>query len=67
MDALFWRFIFVHKETFENNPRMRMMVNLAGKMPQEKLEEHISTAEEYLQSLETFKAALLFNSLWNSQ
>ena len=50
-DALFWRFIWVHHDVFAANPRMRMMANLAAKMPAAKRNAHLDRAERVLERL----------------
>ncbi|MEM6522678.1 MAG: cryptochrome/photolyase family protein [Bacteroidota bacterium] len=47
-DALYWRFIHIHREEFSKNQRMSMMVRLVEKMDKEKLNKHLSTAEKFL-------------------
>lgn len=51
-DALYWNYIHTHKNKFRSNPRMRMIVNLAEKMDQKKLKQHVKIAEDYLTSFE---------------
>lgn len=50
-DALFWRFMHVHRSFFLQNPRLGMLVNTFDRMPAEKRKKHIDTAEKYLNSL----------------
>ena len=50
-DALFWRFIYKHKEKFAKNPRMSMMAVQVSKMDQDKLNQHLSIAENFLAGL----------------
>lgn len=50
-DALFWRFIHRHKTFFNKNPRMSMMVRQTEKMNPEKLQQHLNTAENFLNRL----------------
>jgi deoxyribodipyrimidine photolyase-related protein len=50
-DALFWRFMHVHREFFIQNPRLGMLVRTFDKMPAEKRNAHIEKAENYLKSL----------------
>jgi deoxyribodipyrimidine photolyase-related protein len=50
-DALFWRFVWVHKDIFGANPRMSMMVRTAERMSPEKLQKHLETAEVYLREI----------------
>jgi deoxyribodipyrimidine photolyase-related protein len=51
-DALYWNYIHTHKNKFKNNPRMRMIVNLAENMDKKKLKQHVKIAEDYLKSFE---------------
>lgn len=50
-DALFWRFMHVHRDFFVQNPRLGMLVKSFDKMPQEKRDQLICTAENYLENL----------------
>ena len=47
-DALFWRFMHVHRDFFLKNPRLGMLVRTFDKMPEEKRERLLKTAEDYL-------------------
>lgn len=47
-DALFWRFMDVHRDFFLQNPRLGMLVRIFDKMPSEKRFTHLETAENYL-------------------
>jgi deoxyribodipyrimidine photolyase-related protein len=47
-DALFWRFIAVHREFFLSNFRLSMMARTWDKMPAEKKQHHLDTAENWL-------------------
>ena len=51
LDALYWRFLHIHFHKFSSNPRMKMQIVLLNKMPKEKLETHLKTADEFLQNL----------------
>ena len=51
-DALFWRFMHVHREFFMQNPRLGMLVNTFDKMNEIKRKQHLRTAEKFLRSLE---------------
>ena len=51
-DGLFWRFMDTHRSFFKQNPRLGMLVAMFDKMPQEKKQLHINTAEQYLKSLD---------------
>jgi len=50
-DALFWRFIHVHRNMFANNPRMSMMVRQLEKMPQQKLQMQLAVADKFLKTM----------------
>ena len=50
-DALFWRFMHVHRSFFTQNPRLGMLVKTFDKMPEEKQKKLMDTAEAYLQKL----------------
>ncbi|MFK7907337.1 MAG: cryptochrome/photolyase family protein [Chitinophagales bacterium] len=50
-DALFWRFMHVHRDFFRKNPRLGMLVGSFDKMPSEKRENLIKTADDYLSQL----------------
>ena len=47
-DGLYWRWIWNHADTLAKNPRWAMMCSMARKMDSEKMQRHISVAEEYL-------------------
>lgn len=50
-DALFWRFMHVHRDFFQKNPRLGMLVKSFDKMDKAKQEGFLKTAEEYLERL----------------
>lgn len=50
-DGLFWRFMHTHREFFLKNPRLSMLVKTFDKMPEEKRNEHLRKANDYLRSL----------------
>ena len=50
-DALFWRFMHVHRDFFTKNPRLGMLVRTFDKMPEDKQKRMIDTANDYLRSL----------------
>jgi len=50
-DGLFWRFMHVHRELFLQNPRLGMLIKTFDKMPAEKKQKHLHTAEDFLKSL----------------
>jgi deoxyribodipyrimidine photolyase-related protein len=50
-DGLFWRFMSVHKDTFNKNPRMSMLLRTWDRMTDEKRQMHLKNAEAYIASL----------------
>lgn len=50
-DGLFWRFVAKHREFFESNPRMKVMVMQLDRMSVEKRDRHIQVANSYLDGL----------------
>ena len=50
-DALYWRFIHVHRRLFLANHRSSMMVHLFDRLSQEKQSAHLSCAREFGASL----------------
>jgi deoxyribodipyrimidine photolyase-related protein len=51
-DALFWRFIDVHRHFFVSNPRLGMLVRNFDKMPDDKKKKLLETAEQWLTTLD---------------
>ena len=51
-DALFWRFMHVHRVFFVKNPRLGMLVRNLDKMEVEKRQMLINKAEDFLNSLD---------------
>ena len=51
-DALFWRFMHVHRSFFLQNPRLGMLVHSFDKMTDERKNELLNRAENYLSSLD---------------
>jgi deoxyribodipyrimidine photolyase-related protein len=51
-DALFWRFMHVHRDLMARNPRLAMLLKTFDKMPAEKRDHYIRTAERYLEKLD---------------
>lgn len=49
-DALYWRFIHVHRDFFAANPRMSVMVKQCERMG-DRLQKHLSVAERFLERL----------------
>ena len=50
-DGLYWRFLFCHKDEFKSNPRMSMIIRMLEKMDPDKLETHLTNADNFLDSL----------------
>jgi deoxyribodipyrimidine photolyase-related protein len=51
-DGLFWRFMHIHRDFFLKNPRLGMLIKTFDKMPVEKQQAHIATADKFLQQLD---------------
>ncbi len=51
-DGLFWRFMHTHRDFFLQNPRLGMLVNTFDKMSEEKRNNHLTTASQFINSLE---------------
>ena len=51
-DALFWRFMHVHRDFFSQNPRLGMLLGTFDKMKTEKRKTLLETAEHYLKQLD---------------
>ncbi len=50
-DALYWRFLYVHRDLFEHNPRMAPFMTYITRMPEKKRQQLIEKAERYLDSI----------------
>lgn len=50
-DGLYWRFVHKHREFFQKNPRSGMMVRQLDKMEAKKLKKHLSSAEDFISTL----------------
>ena len=50
-DGLFWTFMMNHRDFFESNPRIGMLVHTLNKMSDEKKEEHRKNAEEFIEQI----------------
>jgi deoxyribodipyrimidine photolyase-related protein len=55
-DALFWRFMHVHRDFFMKNPRLGMLLKSFDKWPAEKRNHYLATADKYLEKLDNEKA-----------
>lgn len=51
-DALFWRFMHVHRDLFSKNPRMGMLLKTFDKMDAGKREKLLTTANQFLLKLD---------------
>lgn len=47
-DGLYWRFIYEHRDLFEKNPRMKVMIHQIHHMSREKLKRHLAIADAFL-------------------
>ncbi|MGA1932201.1 cryptochrome/photolyase family protein [Arcobacter sp. YIC-464] len=50
-DALYWRFLHKYSHLFKDNPRMKMQISLLNRMSEDKLNEHLKTANDYIKKL----------------
>jgi deoxyribodipyrimidine photolyase-related protein len=50
-DALFWRFMHVHRDFLKKNPRLSMLISAFDKWPEPKKESYLSKATLCLQNL----------------
>jgi len=51
-NALFWRFMHVHRDLFTKNPRLGMLIKNFDKKPQEQQQQLLDTANHYLSELD---------------
>jgi deoxyribodipyrimidine photolyase-related protein len=51
-DGLFWRFMHVHRDFFQKNPRLGMLIKTFDKMPEEKRNKHIKNAGLFLKKID---------------
>ncbi|QRR03304.1 cryptochrome/photolyase family protein [Dyadobacter sandarakinus] len=51
-DGLFWRFMDKHRKFFMKNPRLGMLIGTFDNMPDEKQQEHLARAEDFLKQLD---------------
>jgi deoxyribodipyrimidine photolyase-related protein len=47
-DSLFWRFMYVHQNFFVKNPRSAMLIKSIDKMPEGKMDKHLTSANAFL-------------------
>lgn len=59
-DALFWRFVVVHADVFENNQRMSFLMRTWAAMDIKKKNGHLAVAGQYLDSLDNYQSGRLF-------
>lgn len=52
-DGLFWRFMHVNRDFFLKNPRLGMLVRTFDKMSEEKKQNHLTKAEDFLNKLDS--------------
>lgn len=52
-DALFWRFMHVHRDFFESNPRISILLRTWDKKSSKEQDGLINRAEDWLQSLDS--------------
>jgi deoxyribodipyrimidine photolyase-related protein len=50
-DGLFWRFMHEHRDFFGANPRLGMLLKTWDRMSEEKQQNHLQQAEDFLSSL----------------
>jgi deoxyribodipyrimidine photolyase-related protein len=50
-DALFWRFMSVHRPFFEQNPRLGLLLKTLDKMDNSKKQKNIEVAEEFFEKI----------------
>ncbi|GLR15610.1 cryptochrome/photolyase family protein [Portibacter lacus] len=51
-DSLFWRFMNVHRDFFQQNPRLSMLLSTYDRFDREKQTKLMDRAEEYLKTLD---------------
>ncbi|MBT8235376.1 MAG: cryptochrome/photolyase family protein, partial [Bacteroidia bacterium] len=52
-DGLFWNFMHKHRDFFQSNPRLSMLLHTFDKMSQHKKDSHLKNAEAFLSGLES--------------
>jgi len=50
-DGLYWRFIYQHRDFFNKNPRMKVMINQIDRMGRERMKQHLAIANRFLERL----------------
>lgn len=51
LDALFWRFIHLHRDVFEDMPRLRPLIYTLEKTGKTRMEQNLKIAEDHLEAL----------------
>lgn len=51
-DGLFWRFMQVHRDFFEKNPRIGMLLSMWDKMDKDQQKQHLNNANQFLKKLD---------------
>ena len=51
-DGLFWRFMHIHRDFFEKNPRIGMLLSMWDKMDKDQQKEHLKNANDFLKKLD---------------
>ncbi|QLE00181.1 cryptochrome/photolyase family protein [Galbibacter sp. BG1] len=51
-DGLFWRFMHEHRDFFESNPRLKMLLGTLDNMKEETRNEHLKNAATFLEQLD---------------
>ncbi|MCM5664103.1 cryptochrome/photolyase family protein [Galbibacter mesophilus] len=52
-DGLFWRFMHEHRDFFESNPRLKMLLGTLDKMNKATRQQHLEIAEKFLEKLDS--------------
>lgn len=63
-DALFWRFMDVHRDVLSKNQRLGMLIKTFDKWPADKRSQLIDNAEKYLSELDSGKTSIQQNRLF---
>ena len=50
-DALFWRYMSVNRDFFKKNPRLSMLINTFDKWPDDKKQNYLKRADQFLENL----------------
>ncbi|MEO9533917.1 MAG: cryptochrome/photolyase family protein [Crocinitomicaceae bacterium] len=57
-DGLFWRFMLAHREFFQNNPRLAMLTRNLDRMSTDKMDAHLSHAQNFLDQLDDSSSSI---------